>query len=272
MHQFASFNYQILSPSEININAISSAALYGKGVFTTIAIYHSKLFLWEKHWRRLNDNAEKLGINLSDFTEQKILDSLEEIIGKNRIKNGRCRLTFLDESPGKIWQISENQKTGLLIQTADLREVKPYRALTVSPFPINSASPLAGVKSCNYLENMLALEEAKAGGFDEAVRLNEREEITSAAMANIFWIKNEKIFTPGLRTGCLSGTTREFLLDNFEVFETAAKLTELKDADEIFLTSAGIGLSLASFEKIKKKPSTTFLKLKQVLDLKRFKA
>ncbi len=98
------------------------------------------------------------------------------------------------------------------------------------------------MKSCNYLENILALEDAKAKNFDETVRLNEKGEIVSACMANIFWKKNGAIYTPSLETGCLNGTTREFILENFKVAETKAQLKALKKADEIFLTSAGIGV------------------------------
>jgi 4-amino-4-deoxychorismate lyase len=98
------------------------------------------------------------------------------------------------------------------------------------------------VKSCNYLENILSLEDAKDRGFDEAIRLNEKGEIVSACLANLFWKKDVAIFTPSLETGCLKGTTRGFILENFTVEERKAELIELEKADEIFLTSAGIGV------------------------------
>ena len=62
----------------------------------------------------------------------------------------------------------------------------------------------------------MALENAKAKGFDEAIRLNERGEVASACMANVFWIKDKKLFTPDLETGCLAGTTREFIIETAE--------------------------------------------------------
>jgi branched-subunit amino acid aminotransferase/4-amino-4-deoxychorismate lyase len=107
---------------------------------------------------------------------------------------------------------------------------------------------LANIKSCNYLENLLIFDEAKKRGFDEAIRLNEEGKIASATMANIFWVNDEKIFTPSHKTGCLAGTMREFLLENFEIFEVEAELNEVIKADEIFLTSSGIGIQPAFFE------------------------
>lgn len=242
MHEFVSFNQKILPAGEARIYAAASAALYGRGVFTTIAIYDAKPFLWEKHWRRLNENAAKSVIDLSHFSEEGILDGLRKISVINKLTNARARLTFFDETANEIWSFQGERKTSLLIMTADLRDVSADFRLTVSPFPVISLSPLANIKSCNYLEKILALEEAKKRGFDEAVRTNERGEIVSACLANIFWAKDEKLFTAPLRTGCLAGTTREYLMEKLQCFEVETGLEDLRNADAIFLTSAGIGI------------------------------
>jgi len=240
MHKFVSFNQEIIFTKDAFLPAISSASFYGKGIFTTIAIYNAKPFRWEKHWQRLVVNAEIVGIDLSEFDEENVKKSLSEIIEKNKLANARARITFFDQSPNKVWQIEPKRRTDFLIVTADFRAVSENFCLTVSPFPVNSTSPLTGVKSCNYLENLLAFEDVKAKGFDEAIRLNERNEVVSALMANIFWTKNGEVFTPSLQTGCMNGTTRSFILENFSVKETKANLAEVKNADEIFLTSSGI--------------------------------
>lgn len=246
MHKFISFNRQILPAEQDLISPISSAALYGKGIFTTLAIYNAKPFLWEKHWRRLLAHSAKLNIDLTNFDEESVKSALSQIILQNRIETGRARVTFFDESSSAIWNFETKNKTTLLITTADWRETESEARLTVSPFPVNSKSPLANIKSCNYLENLLVYEEAKKRGFDEALRFNEKCEIVSGSMANIFWVKNEHVFTPSLETGCLAGTTREFLTENFTIQEVKAELKQIIEADEIFLTSAGIGLKSVS--------------------------
>lgn len=267
MHEFVFFNNQISIVSQANLSGTSSAALYGRGVFTTIAIKEKKAFLWEKHWRRLNDNAERIGIDLAEFSEDFLVSAIDDLTRENEIENAKMRITFFDESAGEIWKYETKKKTNLLIITADLQKVSDNFRLTISPFAVNSASPLAGVKSCNYLENILALDEAKKRGFDEAVRLNERGEITSVCMANIFWREGEKLFTPPLETGCLRGTTREFILENFPVIEETIELPQLIKADEIFLTSAGIGICPAYFKSIKEKNNSIISELKEILDL-----
>ncbi len=242
MHKFVVFNRRIISTENSRLSAASAATLYGKGVFTTVAIYKHEPFQWEKHWRRLSADADKTGINLAVFSERTVKTSLTEIIAENKVAGGRARITVFDESASRIWQAKSKTETSFSIQTADFRAASNDLRLTVSPFPINSESPLAGVKSCNYLENILALENAKARGFDEAVRLNEREEIVSTATANIFWTKDNEIFTPATETGCLAGTTRALVSENFKIVETQARLQEIIEADEVFLTSAGIGI------------------------------
>lgn len=229
-----------------SIPALSSAALYGKGVFTTVAILRCQPFLWEKHWRRLTNDSVKLGIDLTVFSESKIRESVEDLVKRKKLTNGRARITFFDMSSSKIWPFDSTANTSLLIMTGELRPVPENFRLTVSPFPINSLSPLAGVKSCNYLENILALDEAKARGFDEAVRVNERGEVTSGVMANVFWLMDDVLYTPSLKTGCLAGTTREFVLENLACGEVEATIDDLKTADAVFMTSAGLGVVQAA--------------------------
>ncbi len=271
MNKCVSFNLRILPPEKSFISAVSSAALYGRGIFTSLAFYGAKPFLWEKHWRRLSETSAKLGIDLSEFNEDAVNAALRRLIAKNNLENGRARLTFFDESAGKIWNSETSRKTSFLITTANFQKTKDAYLLAVSPFPVNSKSPLAGIKSCNYQENLIALEDARKRGFDETVRLNEMDEIVSAATANIFWIKDDEIFTPALETGCLAGTTREFLMENFPVRQTKCKIGELFEADEIFLTSAGIGVRPARFQKGEKKKSQTTAKLSELLDLHKVK-
>lgn len=228
----------------------SSAELYGKGVFTTVAIHDSRLFLWEKHWHRIIANAATLDIDLSAHTESSTLDALLESVTDAGVIDGRARITFSDHSPSHIWsKDGGDRKTDLSIIVAERRSIPEDFKLTVSPYRINTTSPLAPIKSCNYLEHLMANEEASERGFHEAVRLNERGEVASACMANIFWEKDGMLFTPSLKTGCLPGTTRELVLENLDCEEVEAGIEDLESVDRIFLTSAGLGVAaVAEFE------------------------
>jgi branched-chain amino acid aminotransferase len=221
----------------------SSILLYGKGVFTTVSIRHREPFLWAKHWSRLQNNAAAVGIDISEHTEVDIRSALDELIRKENLVQGRARITFVDVSPSRMWSGSGKRRTELLINTGSKRPRSAQLKLALSPHMINSTSPLAGVKSCNYLEHLMSYEEARREGFDEAIRLNEIGHVTSACMANVFWEEGGKLYTPSLSTGCLAGTTREFVMENLECEEVEAGIENFESADRIFLTSAGLGIA-----------------------------
>lgn len=221
----------------------SAKELYCSGIFSTLAVVKFSPFLWDSHWRRLSNNATTLGVNLTDHSKEETLKALEAEIDRTGVRNGRARITFSDESPSRIWSNDERErKTSLSIIVAERRPVPENFRLTVSPHRINTTSPLTGIKSCNYLEHLLAHEEASQRGFDEAIRLNDRGEIASACMANVFWETDGKLFTTSLTTGCLPGTTREFVLENLDCDEIETGIEDLESADRIFVTSSGLGI------------------------------
>ena len=246
MHELVSYNREIIRSEDASMSPVAVSGLYGKGVFTTLTVLDGKPFLFEKHWRRLNNNATRLGIDLDDFSESELTLALSELLAANSVTRGRCRITVFDSSSSGIWLALTDRKSSVLIQSADLRE-KPERiCLNISPFVVSSTSPLNNIKSCNYLEQTVSFDAACKAGFDEAVRINERGHIVSGCISNIFWTKDDRIFTPAVEMGCLEGTTRECLLESCEVSMVAAPISELRVADSVFLTSAGIGIAAAS--------------------------
>lgn len=225
--------------------------LYGIGVFTTVRISRGTVLFWDSHWNRLKIASEKIGIDLSLFTREWVTFRLQETIENEKIVNGGARITFLDGVPSKLWPTvgTRTAPTKILIEVKEGRTNVTELKLTRSPFLTNSRSPISGLKTCNYLEPILSLDEAKERGFHEAIRVNERGFVTSACMANVFWLAGGELFTPSLSTGCLAGTTREFVMENIDCREVEAGIEALADAEAIFLTSAGIGVQrVAEFE------------------------
>ena len=249
MHKLASFNGRLTELSDASLSAAGLGCLFGKGVFTTMAIYDGRPFQWERHWRRISYHAERIGIDASEFAEDAAISALTTLIKTNEVAAGRARITFFDETASGLWPFDVARNTSLLIMTADFLPVPDPVRLTISPYRLNTRSPIAGIKSSNHLENLIALKEAKVRGFNECIQLNERGEISSASMANVFWCKDGRLCTPSVATGCLAGTTREFVIENLECEEVTEGIEHLGDADKIFLTSAGIGvLQVAEFD------------------------
>jgi len=232
---------------------LTSGSLYGRGVFTTLAVYGGRPFLWPQHWMRLAEHAARTGVDCRSFDEASTRASLERLIEANEVTEGRARVTIFGGADQGIWQLKGGRRGGeLLMITGPARVIaEDGVALTVSPHRLNTLSPLAGIKSVNYLHHVLPWEEARARDFDEAVVLNERGEIVSATMSNLFWVTGGAVHTPALSTGALAGITRARIMAlaaelSIPLIEGVYDLSHLGDADEIFITSSGIGVAIVT--------------------------
>jgi branched-subunit amino acid aminotransferase/4-amino-4-deoxychorismate lyase len=255
MHANVIHNQRLLDVSKVRLPPVTAATLHGRGVFTTLAVYGGRAFLWPEHWARLAEHADRAGVERKDFDGETVGASLARLIEANAVEHGRARVMLLARGVRGAWKLkgrSGDPATDLLIITGDARPVSDAGlALTVSPYRINTHSPLAGVKSINYLEHTLAWEEARARDFDEAVVLNERGEVVSATTSNLFWVSHGTLHSPALTTGALNGTTRACVVElagemALPFVESAGDLSQLGDADEIFLTSSALGIAIVT--------------------------
>ncbi len=251
MHPVIYLNKVMLEATKARVAPVSSAMLYGRGVFTTVAIFNGTPFLWPNHWKRLKDHAKRLSVDCTGANERNVGEALEKLVAVNQVKDGRARVILLARSGRDVWRTKKNdgRKTDLLILTGEPQKVPAGgMSLAVSPHRQNTFSPLVGIRSLNYLEQVLSWEEAQARDFDEAVMLNERGEIVSATMANLFWVKDGTLHTPALSTGAMAGITRGAVIELAEklfipIIEGVYELGDLTEADEIFLTSASLGVA-----------------------------
>lgn len=254
MHAHVIFNSRLIEATKARSSPLVPSSLYGRGVFTTLAIYDRRPFLWPQHWMRLVDHAARSGIDCRSLDERSVHASLLKLIEANEVKDGRARITLFGGADQGVWKSkgTGRPRTEVLIMTGDARALKEDgMALTVSPYRTNTLSPLAGIKSVNYLDHLMSWEEARARDFDEAVVLNERGEIVSATMANLFWVTDGTLHTPTLSTGALAGITRARVLSlagelSIPHVEGVYELSHLSDADEIFLTSSGLNVAIVT--------------------------
>ena len=111
----------------------------------------------------------------------------------------------------------------------------------------NQGSPASRLKSLAYLDNVLARRQAQGLGADEALMLNTVGEIACAAVANVFWIAGDRLFTPSLDCGVLDGILRAGVLAAarrlaIEAAEVRADSQALGDAEAVFVTNSLIGM------------------------------
>src|ERR1051325_9672422 len=170
MHPVIYLNKSMVEATKARVAPVSSAMLYGRGVFTTLAIYNSQPFLWSKHWQRLAAHAKKLDVDFTGCNENNVGEALHKLIAVNRVQEGRARVIMLARSGRDIWKTRAPgaKKTDLLIMTGEPQKVAPNGlSLAVPLYRANTVSPLMGIKSLNYLDRVLAWEEAQSRDFEK---------------------------------------------------------------------------------------------------------
>jgi branched-chain amino acid aminotransferase len=120
-------------------------------------------------------------------------------------------------------------------------ESTPWPASTAAvtvPWRRKEHSPVAGLKTTSYAENVVALRHAKERDAGEAIFANTSGNLCEGTGTNIFVALDGELLTPPLSSGCLAGITRELVLEITEVHEIDIPMQRLEDVDEAFLTSS----------------------------------
>lgn len=219
---------------------MNEAEDYGFGLFETIRFQNSKPQDLKGHYDRLKSSADDLGIqfvkSLADFG-----DEVETAIESNQMAVGAVRYQLSkdgDESSIKI-AVRGNRYTKDMYQSGFKLKLSEVRK--------SSSGVLIGYKSVNYLENLLVLRKAKADGYDEALYLNEKGHITEGSYTNIFFIKDDFVYTPEPEAGLLKGTMRSQVIvclnqSGINCSEGGYAVSDILEADAVFVTNALMGV------------------------------
>lgn len=132
-----------------------------------------------------------------------------------------------------------------LITTAPYKPPEIITARFLPRYHIDSASPLAGLKSLSYQMNRLALRQAEAQGDWEALLVNERGRLAEGSRSNLAVVVGDRIVTPPESDGCLPGTVRRRLLERGAI-EERSLAPELLMGNEVLLMNSLIGVLPAS--------------------------
>lgn len=204
---------------------------FGLGIFETILIYKNKPIFLEEHINRANESLKKLNITTTLLQQKEVENFLEK--NKNNFKEKEVLKII----------ISENNR--IFIKRSYNYTDKDYNkgfSLNVSKVLRNETSPLSFHKTLNYGDNILEKRKSLNLGYDEPLFLNSKSYISEGATSNIFFVKDEKLYTPKLSCGMLNGIIRQYILKNYSVIETNLKIEEIKNFDEAFITNSLLGV------------------------------
>jgi len=246
IHAFVFHNESLQPIEKVRLSPGQAGLISGWGIFTTVRISRGEAFAYERHWRRLEKDAGVIHLPMT-YTAARIRVHLHEVIRANKVTEGCARIYLVYNSVG-FWQSAEQRPpVDLIIYSAGLPEHREIVRLALRAHGRHAASPLSGVKTISWLNNVWSIAEANKEGFDEVVMLNERGEVAECTSANIFAVKDGKILTPPLNSGCLEGITRGILLEiapeaGLSVVENSLRPEDLYSAEEIFISSTNRNL------------------------------
>jgi branched-chain amino acid aminotransferase len=270
IHRFVFHNDRLLPVAEVRLSPGQAGLLNGWGLFTTVRIYEGVPFAFERHWKRLQRDAERTHCPFP-FDENVVRGQLGEVLRANRVREGAARIYMIYNQVG-FWRSDEDfPRVDLLLCSADLPSYREPARLGLREHGRNAWSPLAGVKVTSWLDNVWNYYEAQQAGFDEVVLLNERGEVAECTAANIFCVKGGRVATPPVSAGCLQGITRSVLLEigagvGAPVEERVLRPEDLYSADEVFISSTNrsmLGVSEVNGHKIAVAPGAVTLKLEK---------
>ncbi|HXJ22579.1 MAG TPA: aminotransferase class IV [Polyangia bacterium] len=239
---------RVCLPEEAKISVFDRGFLYGDSVYETIGTAHGRLFAARDHLVRLERSAERIGLRCPPRADiERAIAQTVEAAG-NPESRVRVMLTRgsgkLDLDPASV----DDPQLIVLVFPLGAPTPEMYaKGVAVTVVTITRNSPRAidpAVKSGNYLNNVLALGEARRrNGAYEAILCADDGCIAEGASSNIFVVRGRQIWTPPPEVGILDGITRAKVLDlcrahELPLVERRFSPDELRGADEAFITSA----------------------------------
>ena len=247
--KFVWFDGKFIPLSNANVPITTHAIHYGTSIFEGIRAYwNSKnlyIFRLEDHIKRFRQSGRFYSIPLK-FTDEQIMDAIIQLCKKNNMKRScYIRPFYFVGQYGINLHVNETAPTHVAAFMFPFGDLFNKNGISVGisswrKFSDQSTPPLAKMGG-NYLNSILATQECKRNGYDEAILLDVHSNLSEAPGENIFVVRNNTLITPPLESSALEGITRDSVMKIAEdlgylVKEKTITRSEAYLADEMFLT------------------------------------
>ena len=222
------------------ISVYDNSFLYAQGLFETFLGIGERVLFEKDHLDRLWRGAKVIDLTIP-CTRTQLSRWMKEILQSHPSRTKKLRLTVTAGDSARWLGRTSPSRVILSVGSVDL-PTRPFD-LFISKLRVDHRSMLRRIKTVSYALQATALKEAKLAGADDALLLNEAERVAEVTSANVFWVRNEKVYTPSLDEGCLDGVTRRKVFAvckklRVPILEKKGSMRELQAADEIFISSS----------------------------------
>ncbi len=237
---------QFYPADEARVSVFDHGFLYGDGVFEGIRAYSGRVFRLSEHLDRLYRSAKAIMLDIP-LTPEEMRDVVLESCRRNGLRDAYIRLV-VSRGRGDLGLDPRKCPHASVVCIADSIALYPaelyeqgMRIMTV-PTRRNGVENLnPGIKSLNYLNNILAKIEGIRAGYSEVLMLNEAGYVVECSGDNIFLVRGGGLLTPPAWVGILEGITRAAVMElartaGLEVREEVLTRVDVWTADECFLT------------------------------------
>lgn len=233
-------NGKLVKRGDDKISVFDNSLLYAEGLFETFLAIDDRLIFADEHIKRLFKGAKVMGLEIP-VDKDRLSKWMIKTIKAHPDSVKKLRLTLTSGEAAR-WVGVQGKQQVILSASPHEMPTKSFK-LHVSDFKIDQDSVFRRIKTLSYAIHAAALKQAKKEKCDDALMLNEKDQIAEVTSANIFWVKNKKIYTPPLGAGCLEGITRLVVFKiakklGYKIVEKNSKIEILLKADEIFISSS----------------------------------
>lgn len=240
---------RVLDPQDANISVFDRGFLYGDSVYETLRTAGGRVLELGSHLDRLRHSAEGIAFELP-FSDAQITAALHETLAAAGNLDSRIRVVVTRGTGPIALDTREVESSVLVIMVSPIEvpSAEEYKRGISAVLVGREGAIRPGLKTGNYLGNILALRHAHAQGAVDAIMCNERGEVAEGATSNLFMVVDGSVHTPSLASGLLAGITRSVVIGLLEqrlgipTCERSITADELSVADELFLTSSVRGV------------------------------
>jgi len=240
------FNGRLYAESQLPLPRFGRAVQYGDGVFETMRAYGGRLFRFDDHLKRLAGGLRTLRIR-EDVDGARMLEAAAGLMKENGLSDAALKIiAFRGSGDGPAPKPGTGASVLMTAGPFDYqRKARCEKGISARVVSIrrNYHSPVAFIKSLNYLDNILGRLEASDSGADEALFLTMDGAVAEGSTSNIFIVTGGRLQTPPLSAGILNGITREAVMQiaagcGVGCREEDVSPEALQGADEAFMTNS----------------------------------